>query len=253
MGRQALSRPRLSPQGLKYSLAFDGITDRAASVADAGFTGSAAISMIGAFKITKLTVANGAGLVAAGTLSAPAPGAGPGIFCVDNNEMQGPFIYASNLKYYRFPVDEWLHVAITYAGGTGGIFMVYINGTRIYTGAITGAAENGPIAIGGLFVSGFGAYLYQKMKTAGFAVYTDILTQAEIQENYANKTYPTDNAVGIYKMTDGPGATQITDSSGNGNHLIIAGAPVWSSSDLPVVARTTASARQAASTRQAVT
>jgi hypothetical protein len=252
MARQALSRPRLSPQGLTYSLSFDGAADRAQSAGNAGFTGTDSVSIMGSFKITKLTVASGGGLVFAGTLASPSAGAGPGIFCVDNNEMQGPFIYASNLKYYRFPVDEWLHVAVTYAGGTNGEFKIYIGGTLIYTGTITGAANDGPVAIGGVFVSGFGTYLYQKMKVAGFGIYTDVLTQTEIQQNAADQTFPTDNVVGIYRMTDGPGATQVTDSSGNGNHLVITGTPVWSASDLPVVTRQTASARQAASTRQPV-
>ena len=253
MARQALSRPRLSPQGLAYSLSFDGVSDRAATVANAGFTGDDAISMIGTFKVTKLNVSTGAGLVVAGALTAPTPGAGPVIACIDGNQMQSPFIFGSNLNFYRFPVDEWVHVAVTYAGGTGGIFMVYINGTRIYTGAITGAAADGPIGVGGAYVSGLGGYIYQKLKVASFAVYTDVLTETEIQENYANKTYPTDNAVGIYCFNEGSGTT-INDYSGNGNHLQVTnGAPIWSSTDIPVVARQTASARQIASNRQAVT
>lgn len=253
MARQALSRPRLSPQGLAYSLSFDGITDRAASVDDAGFTGSDPISIMGSFKVTKLTVSGGGGLVAAGTLSAPTAGAGPLIACVDGNGMQAPFIYWSNIPFYKFPVNEWIHIAVTYAGGTNGEFKVYIGGTLIYTGTITGAASLGPVAIGGVYVAGLGGYIYQKMKVAGFAIYTDVLTETEIQENYANKTYPTDNAVGIYCFNEGSGDL-IADSSGNGNDIVVeAGSPVWSSTDLPVVPRQTASARQAASTRQAVT
>lgn len=252
MARTALSKPRVSQKGLTYSLSFDGVDDRAASASNVGLSGTAACSIVGWIKTQQYITSNGAGYITAGTMTGLTPGVGPALLVVGNtpgNRVQGPFI--NDDTAYIIPTETWVHLAVTYSGGIGGITMMYVNGKRNYVGATTGAATNGPIQIGGAFIDALGAYLYTKTKYGPFAVYSDVLTQTQIDNIYTNQDYPVDNAVGIYKLTEGTGTT-IADTSGNGRDLTISGAPTWSSSDLPVITRQTASARSTASARTVV-
>jgi len=246
MSRNPLSRPRLTAKGLTYSLAFDGVDDLAASVANAGITGSEACSIVGWIKTQQLITANGVGYIIAGTLSALGPGIGPGIFAVGNNAgnaVQVPHI--NTTTYYKAPVNEWVHLGVSYAGGVGGAFKLYVGGAVKFTGTVTGAADDGKIQIGGAPVTSPAITLYTQTKYGPLAVYSGALTDEDFENIFATQDYPEENAIGIYPMSDGPGATQITDISGNDNHLIITGAPVWSDSDLPVIGRSVSSERTA--------
>lgn len=247
MARTALSKPRLSSRGLTHSLSFDGVADRAASALNAGLSGAAACSLAGWIKAQGRVSSGGAGYIAAGAFTSLGAGVGPALLVVGNgpgNLLQAPFINENGA--YIVPTETWVHIAATYAGGVGGERKVYINGSLVLTGTATGAATNGAIQIGGVFVNSLGSYLYTKTKYGPFAVYSDVLAQTEIENIYANQEYPADNAVGIYKLAEGSGTT-IADTSGNGRDLTVgAGAPVWSSSDLPVISKTALSqAREA--------
>ena len=168
---------------------------------------------------------------------------------------------ASNYLWVRgnaaIPFKSWIRICFTYDGSSAvsGINF-YLNGVSSSMSTVrdtltTDIAQAGTNTRMGLIsdltidYSGF---------VTDTAVYNRVLTAAEVANIHFCGIYPTDSLYGLYKFTDGSGAT-LTDSSVNARHGTITSA-TWSTTYAPLqTSRTIApSARSvAASTQNLVT
>ena len=80
-------------------------------------------------------------------------------------------------------VETWYNVALTYAGGTNGALVLYVNGVSIKTGTTTLNITLG--GTGGINLGGYEGYTYDFNGNVACAyVYNRALSQAEITQNY---------------------------------------------------------------------
>jgi len=113
--------------------------------------------------------------------------------------------------------NTWVHLAVTWTGSVGNPMNVkiYLDGYQL---TIATPGNNNCTTIGNLRIGGdsslgdhksFNGYMDE------FAVYGDVLTEAEIRDIYYFDTYPTDNLITRFDFDEASGTA--TDLSGNGN------------------------------------
>lgn len=246
MARNAAALPRVSANGLSYSLSFNGTNQLAETADNTGITGSAPWSMGGWFKLLEVPSFPG-GVMANSTVDASFVDQQGPVFLIQNGDalvdvatsFVGGFSKedTGNIEIFNiFPLDKWFHAVTTYSGGTNGTVKVYLNGVQLaQTLTVTGASTDGRVSIGGKDIVGLGT-LYSKCKVGPCFLYSDELTDTEVKNIYSSQIYPSDNAYGIWRMSDGSGIVA-SDSSGNGNDLIATNTPTWST-DVPATSRT---------------
>jgi len=246
MARQTAAR-RLAVRNFQYSLEFDGTADSAStSAVNTGLTGSQACALGGWFQVRDLP-ANTKVLIVGGDVSAFEAGQGPFLVVRERTATGGGFnsgFFGLENTDFGYPVqDEWVFLAMRYAGGVGGELKFYLNNVMLLDTVATADMISAPVAFNTL------VGLEGNFRTAEFFAYTDAITEAQLLDIYYESKYTSTNLFDWWRPLEGSGTTVTGQVNGR---IINLGTSVAWSTNVPFKARTTATARSVAGDRALV-
>lgn len=125
------------------------------------------------------------------------------------------------------PEGRWVFVGVTFDGN---VCRFYMDGTEMQKETLVTAAtikQNSAdnIRIGHRAAAGAGNEFFST-RMARVALWSIVLTNAQIQAMYLTNVYPTASMLGYWKLNEGTGTTA-NDSSGNGNNGTLTNGPTW--------------------------
>ena len=126
----------------------------------------------------------------------------------------------------KIPVNKWVHIAasINISSATGAVYIDGVEVPSAYTNGTSTATTN----TGTLWVGARESDSFFDGKLADVRVWSDIRSEAEIQDNMFGYPSDTTNLVAHFKL-----AGDFTDSSANGNDLTASGGAVATNVDNP--------------------
>ena len=123
------------------------------------------------------------------------------------------------------PVNQWVHVAVTYANRTVKFYQNSIlQGT--YTASTNSTGDNGPLNIGRQDPTGCQCNIFDGSMDE-LRMWNVVKSQAELLASM-NATIPSNSSglVAYYKFDEGTGSS-ITDATSNSNNGSMVGTPIW--------------------------
>lgn len=132
-----------------------------------------------------------------------------------NPQVEWGGISAESITSYRFPLDEWTHVAVSKDGSS--VPRLYINSSLIWTGAANSGSIAGQFKIGQWHANSNNNFIGEIDQVKIWNTALDATILAKSMHTYSTSGV-TGTLVAHYDMNDADGSLEL-DRSGNGRHL----------------------------------